>query len=218
MDITQLTDNFWIVDGKLSGSLGARISDIIVEMCQMATDSGQPITIDNLNGVNVTAQPGDNPDELYAKWGSGMDANAAAYRASPEYAETQRKWAEKEAQKRAEYEDLIALAPTEPAWTDRAIWQTWVDANTDSYWAATIHYAHTWARLMESAVAAGETVAECADRLSHVANQDGITGAMHGFAVSMLVQAWVHGPALAASRTAERARYGTPAPTDSTSA
>ena len=206
MDITRLTDNIWIVGGKLSGSPGARISGIIAEMCQMATDSGQPIAVDNLNGVNVTAQPGDNPDDLYAKWNAEMDAKAAAYRASPEYAEAQRKRAEMEAQKRTEYEELIALAPAEPTWTDQAIWQSWVDANTDGYGAATIHYAHTWARLMESAVAAGIPVAECADRLSHVADQDGITGAMHGFAVSMLAQAWFHGPALAAWRTAERAR------------
>lgn len=197
MDIARLTDNIWIVDGKLSGSPGARISDIIVEMCQMATDSGQPIAVDSLNGVNVTAQPGDNPDDLYAKWSDEMDASVAAYWSSLEYAEAQRKWAEREAQKRAEYEELIALAPAEPTWADQAMWQTWVDADTDGYGAATIRYAHTWARLMESAVAAGIPVSECADRLSHVADQDGITGAMHGFAVSMLVQAWIHGPALA---------------------
>ena len=205
-EITRLTDNIWIINGKLSGSLGSRVSAIIIEMCQMATSTGQPIAIDSLNGVNVTAQPGDDPDSLHARWNDQMDANAAAYRASPEYAEAQRKRAEKEAKKKAEYDELIALAPVEPTWTDRALWNGWVKANTDGYGAATIHYARTWARLMEAAVAHGQTISECADRLSFVADQDGITGAMHGFAVSMLCDAWVYGPELKAWRTAERAR------------
>lgn len=58
-----------------------------------------------------------------------------------------------------------------------------------------------WARLMEGEIAAGRSVAECAERTSHLADDEGITGAQFGFAVGVLVRVWKHGPDLGAWRS-----------------
>lgn len=51
---------------------------------------------------------------------------------------------------------------------------------------------------MESELAAGGTINGCAIWLSHVADVEGITGAMYGFALGILKECWVHGEALMA--------------------
>jgi hypothetical protein len=79
---------------------------------------------------------------------------------------------------------------------DAAIWQSWVDANKDSYGAAIIHYAATWANLMESRIKAGKKLEDIADKTSHDADTEGITEFMYTAAVSMLSKAWEHGEAL----------------------
>jgi len=42
----------------------------------------------------------------------------------------------------------------------------------------------------------GRSIAEIADKCSHEADTDGITGFMHGAAVSVLCACWVHGEQL----------------------
>jgi len=45
-------------------------------------------------------------------------------------------------------------------------------------------------------MANGETVEDCADTASHLADSEGITGFMYGCAVAILAKVWVHGEAL----------------------
>lgn len=194
--IFTLGENLWLVDGKIVAALGSRVDGVIKDLCRYAKAAGTPCAVD-FNGHAITAKPTSDPAVLTAAWYRESEARRAAYFASPEYAESQRQYEAKMAKKRAEYDEMIALAPVEPTWVNAKMWQSWVDANHDDYGAATIRYARDWARLMESVVAAGIPVSECAERLSHVADIDGVSGAMHGFAVSMLAQAWIHGPALA---------------------
>lgn len=75
-------------------------------------------------------------------------------------------------------------------------WRSWVDANTDPYGRGVITYAERWADAIEAAMAAGESLAQCADRTSHEADTEGITGFMYGMAVSVLASSWVHGEEL----------------------
>lgn len=84
-------------------------------------------------------------------------------------------------------------------------WQTWRDNNQDGYGAAIVHYAERWARLMEAEIdrnpkatyAIGTGVfAEIAERTSHEADIEGITGFMYGAAVSMLADVWIYGDQL----------------------
>lgn len=80
-------------------------------------------------------------------------------------------------------------------------WNKFVEANkpTDDdpgYGWAVITYAERWANLIEAAMAKGETLEECADRTSHEANTEGITGYQYGCAVSVLALCWEHGEEL----------------------
>ena len=48
-------------------------------------------------------------------------------------------------------------------------------------------------------MAKGQTLKECAMPTSMLADTEGITGAMHGFAVGILSLVWVHGADLRAA-------------------
>mgnify|MGYP001564963634 FL=1 len=79
---------------------------------------------------------------------------------------------------------------------DAVAWAERVRINDDPYGAAIIQYAARWANLMERRMAAGSTIADCAEQTSHEANTDGITGFMYGAAVAELSPAWKHGEEL----------------------
>jgi hypothetical protein len=49
---------------------------------------------------------------------------------------------------------------------------------------------------MEGMLASGQSVSSCAERASHLANEEGITGFMYGCAVSILAKVWAHGEEL----------------------
>ena len=71
------------------------------------------------------------------------------------------------------------------------------DKNSDPYSRACFTYAERWAKFMEKEISesddATKAIAENADRLSHEADVEGITGFMYGCAVSILSQCWEYG-------------------------
>lgn len=75
-------------------------------------------------------------------------------------------------------------------------YQAYKDKNTDAYGGRVVSYGEDWANLMESRMAAGDTVEQCAEATSREADTDGITGFMYGCAVSALAHFWQHGEAL----------------------
>ncbi len=79
---------------------------------------------------------------------------------------------------------------------DPEAWQQFEVANQDEYGGAVVSYAKRWAEFMEAAMAAGESLEACAERTSHEADTEGITGFMYGAAVATLAQTWEHGEAL----------------------
>lgn len=81
---------------------------------------------------------------------------------------------------------------------DEAGWQKALAANPESkpYGHRVMTYAEDWANFMEREMAAGKTLAECADTTSREADTDGITGFMYGCAVSTLSNVWEHGEEL----------------------
>lgn len=95
--------------------------------------------------------------------------------------------------------DLVAaeaVSPTVPTWSDPDGWARMCAANPDGYGGAVMSYAERWARLMEGEMSRGVGIKDCADRLSHLADVEGITGFMYGRAVSTLAACWIHGDAL----------------------
>jgi hypothetical protein len=77
------------------------------------------------------------------------------------------------------------------------IYADWKAKNqNDAYSARIFSYAETWADLMELHIGEGKKLEDIADKQSHEADTDGITGFMYGAAVSILSQCWLHGEQL----------------------
>ncbi|MFA7101421.1 MAG: hypothetical protein WC196_06835 [Bacilli bacterium] len=79
---------------------------------------------------------------------------------------------------------------------DVVAWDKYVKANTDEYGKAILDYAERWANLLESSLKKGEKLEDIADKLSHKADTDGITGFMYGAAVQVLAHCWKYGEEL----------------------
>ena len=82
--------------------------------------------------------------------------------------------------------------------SNEAAWNECNKVNAgDPYGMAVINYAKRWAELMESRLGAkvgeGPQVADIAEKASHDADTDGITGYMYGCAASILSKCWIHG-------------------------
>lgn len=171
------------------------------------------------NGVTVVVSGASDPDLIYRDWSRGLsgylgDNPTVGPYPKPELSEAEkasdatikaandRKRAERQAEfdKEQAAKSLIlqgALSVAGPIeLIDEASWHLCKEKNTDPYGGRVIRYAEEWARLMQTRISNGETVAECADELSHLADDDGITGFMYGVAVSLLSKCWKHGEAL----------------------
>ncbi|UXQ89066.1 hypothetical protein Thu_223 [Bacillus phage Thurquoise] len=79
---------------------------------------------------------------------------------------------------------------------DEKVYEDWKAKNTDGYGSGIFRYVEKWANLMEAEINKGAKVKDIAQKLSHDADTEGITGFMYGAAVSILSQCWVHGEEL----------------------
>lgn len=96
---------------------------------------------------------------------------------------------------KAEFQRAIESAPAFHV-TDVKAWSKCVSSNIDPYGKRIVDYAEQWGRLMQSKIDAGETIDQCAEQCSRIADYDGITGFMYGSAVSILSGVWIHGEEL----------------------
>ena len=75
-------------------------------------------------------------------------------------------------------------------------WEKGLEKNQDSYGREVYRYAKAWAELMEKGIAEGEKIADIAEKTSHEADTNGITGFMYGCAVNVLSYTWEYGEEL----------------------
>ena len=81
-------------------------------------------------------------------------------------------------------------------------YKKWYKKNSkDPYSLACFKYANIWAEMLENAIENStdepmKVIVDNADRLSHEADTEGITGFMYGMAVSILSQCWKYGEEL----------------------
>jgi len=80
-------------------------------------------------------------------------------------------------------------------------YKDWYNNNSDPYGRGCFTYAERWAEMMEKAIEEQDkepmaVIVENAERLSHEADTEGITGFMYGMAVSILAQTWEYGELL----------------------
>ena len=77
----------------------------------------------------------------------------------------------------------------------------------NSYVQGIIDYANRWAELMETCIENGELLESCAEKCSHEADIDGITGNMYGNAAGILSTYWIFGDTL---KVWHNSKYGRP--------
>ena len=78
------------------------------------------------------------------------------------------------------------------------LYKEWYDKNDDSYGRACFTYAERWAEMLEHEIekyngAPVQAIIDNAERCSHEADEEGITGFMYGCAVNILSQCWEYG-------------------------
>lgn len=79
---------------------------------------------------------------------------------------------------------------------DEKAYTDWKENNTDAYGAAIFRYAENWANLMEKEISEGGALESIAERTSHEADTEGVTGYMYGAAVNILALCWYRGEPL----------------------
>lgn len=174
---------------------GTRIDEAAKEMVTLADLHREAVTAD-FNEVVLTAWPGDDPSKITNYFYSESQRQHEAYIQSDEYKQQQRLSKEREDKHSSDLALALKGAPAVLTLKDAVAWKSWTDANQDAYGGAVMSYASRWGRLMEAYMKSGETLAQCADRASHLADTEGITGFMYGVVVSMLSVAWIHGEEL----------------------
>lgn len=192
---------------------GETIEQAAFDMISNADDYREDITV-NFNGIELIAHPllwkapgdylrqrdsaGLRAREIVHYYMTECERRHQAYLVSDEYAQSVAAAKKAQAERETALADASALAPkqmtTREGMADE--WAKTVARNGDPYGAATIRYAETWARLMEARVASGDSVAGCASATSRVANSEGISGAMYGYAVAILSRVWIRGEEL----------------------
>jgi len=182
---------------------GENVKDTARAIAAMASENNARVTA-KFNDVELTANPGDDAAAIAKSYMDEVQRRHDEYVNSPKYKEDQRKQEEAQRNREALLTGALMGAPEKMSVRDEAAWKEMVAKNTDGYGAATLRYAETWARLMEGRIANGDTVAGCAEEASQIADVEGITGAMYGFAVGTLTRVWAHGEELAAWRKAQR--------------
>lgn len=200
---------------ELSDFAGWHIEAAIAELIKRAKDA--PMQTE-FNGVTIFADHDSDAGLLYRDWSRAMSGyipgpvgpHPSAELTPAELAsdaeiekqniarreEADRKWREKQAKDRAEYDAAIEAAPVMRR--DEAKWQEGIDAQKgDGYGLAVYGFAEAWARLMQARLAEGKKIADVADDCCSIADKAfGITGFMYGCAVSALAVCWDHGEEL----------------------
>lgn len=115
-------------------------------------------------------------------------------KAEQEEKERAEKWRLEEENKRNKVLDKIKNVPFECLDPDKL--KDWEKSNTDSYGGRIISYAKEWAKLMQIELNEGKELKDIAEKTSHEADYDGITGFMYGASVQVLTDCWKHGELL----------------------
>lgn len=77
-------------------------------------------------------------------------------------------------------------------------YKEWYDKNSDPYGRASFEYAERWAEMLEDAIDNSteepiKVIIDNAEKFSHEADTEGITGFMYGCAVNILSHCWKYG-------------------------
>jgi hypothetical protein len=199
---------------KLHLDLGPEISSAIQQAIALA--ERHPIVSFEFNDIEVNVRKNSDPALVLRDWKRAL-AGCIENNIGPNYAakltpeqqahdleveaDNDRRSAARQAtydeQKKSKRELVEAELVDKPplALRDPDGWEKSWEANRDSpYGAAILSYAERWGRLMQVRMEQeGSGVTDVANRSSHDADVEGITGFMYGAAASILASTWEHG-------------------------
>lgn len=180
---------------KYEPMCGETVSETAKRMVELATRTGETVKA-KFNDITLTAKPSTKAETITKYYSKEGDRRHKAYINSPRYKEQQRKAREALDLHNRNLKAELATAPAKMMFRNEKGWNESVAKNTDDYGSGVMRFADRWARLMEGRMAKGEKLADCAEKMSSLADNEGITGFMYGCAVSILSQVWVHGEEL----------------------
>ncbi len=188
------------------------------EAVQFLINSGRKSIILNFNEIKVHVSENSTPSDIVKDFYRKLAIQSEKYQNS-----RRGKQAKKERLAFQKQASQAAAEGIEPfTIIDQKAWDSWVEANKDGYGSCVIRYAARWANLMEDEICKrsmyialekgigpfnpGDKVEfdkirkgvlmDIADKTSHDADLEGITGFMYGCAVSMLAKCWKYGEEL----------------------
>lgn len=170
---------------------GENISETAKHMVALAKETKETVKA-KFNDIVLTAKPGENSDSIVEYYQTDSHRRHEEWKKSP--AGKRAAHEAEEVRKRADAaraEDILSFSLK-----DSDGWKQIVEKNQDDYGSCVIRYAARWANLMEQKIATGAKLEDIADKTSHEADVEGITGFMYGCAVSFLSQVWEHGEQL----------------------
>lgn len=173
---------------------GEDISHAAAAAVAMAAKTGERVRF-TFNDQEIVVGPDHKAEDVAAGYMRESERRHAEWKASPAGQAAAREAEAADARaKAAEAEGVLPFTLADGKADDYA---AFVEKNShDDYSACTVRYAARWANLMERRVAEGHTLRDCAERASHEADAEGITGFMYGCAVSSLAHFWKHGEEL----------------------
>lgn len=203
----------------LENIAGTRIQTAIAVAIKRAETASDGVQFE-FNGVTVRVHGGSNPELVYRDWDRGLKgylgekptvglylsetltAAELASDAQIEQANELRRQADnavyraKEAVKQQTLEGILQVAGPLELSDPEGFAECLAANSSDPYSRATVDYAENWGRCMQKRMRDGLPLETIADECSHIADIGGITGAMYGFAVSILARCWTHGEQL----------------------
>jgi hypothetical protein len=171
---------------------GEDISDAAKQMVELWNARKEPI-VAKFNDIELRVDSDVSPESIVEYYHKEMDRLHQEYVNSPKYAQDRREHEESRRRQQLTLNGALWVSPEKLTIGDEEAYRLDVEANTSAMGRAIIEFAERWARLMEGKMNNGSTLAECADEASSLADTEGITGAMYGYAVVFLAHCWIHG-------------------------
>ena len=178
---------------------GESIKTCTERMVKVAHETNTEVTA-KFNGIEIIATAGSVPAEIEKEYVATCRNRTEAYRKSDEHKKAKEAQNARQRERDLQFKYDSSKAPLTMSFASLEAernWQKFQSSNKGSaYGNAILDYAQIWARLMEAKISQGKTVADCANETSRTADIEGVTGFMHGCAVSALAQTWKYGEAL----------------------
>jgi hypothetical protein len=186
------------------GHVGWDLLDCAKEMVKLAREHNDFVVAD-INAYRWVALEDSDPQALVDGYFTDMERKHVEYLESPEYLEDQKR--SQEYERIAIEAKAKGILPFHVLSIKEKRWDELIEINShDEYSACTVRYAARWANMMEQEFTLRNVpLAEVAEKTTHTADLEGITGFMFGCAVSMLSEVWIWGDAL---RVWHNSNYG----------